>query len=82
MPDAGTKIRIEFNTIETDHGTMYQFFPNGVWDEDKLQLHEAEARYPRDKFEWTPEPLIRPVSTAAALRIFSNRVSHEEHEAA
>ncbi len=34
------------------HGTMFLFYPNGVWDEDKLAIEEALANYPIDKYEW------------------------------
>lgn len=32
--------------------TLFQFFPNGVWDEDKLTLNEALKKYPPTKFNW------------------------------
>jgi hypothetical protein len=31
---------------------MFQFFPDGEWDEDKLTLKEALEYYPVDKYEW------------------------------
>jgi hypothetical protein len=33
-------------------GTMFLFYPNGEWDEDKLTLDEALVAYPSDQFEW------------------------------
>jgi len=33
-------------------GTMFQFFPDGEWDEDKLTLKEALEYYPIDEYEW------------------------------
>lgn len=32
--------------------TLFQFFPDGVWDEDKLTLNEALKKYPPTKFNW------------------------------
>lgn len=31
---------------------VFCFYPNDVWDEDKLLLSEAEKKYPRDKYRW------------------------------
>ena len=33
-------------------GTMFLFYPEGVWDEDKLTIEEALEHYPVDKYEW------------------------------
>jgi hypothetical protein len=37
-----------------DTGTerIYLFYPDGVWDEHKLTLDQAEERYPTDKYVW------------------------------
>ena len=32
--------------------TIFQFFPNGLWDEDKLTITEAITKYPLYKYEW------------------------------
>lgn len=32
--------------------TLFQFYPNGEWDEDKLTLNEALERYPIGHYEW------------------------------
>lgn len=40
----------------TDNGnsvtTLFSFYPNGVWDEDKLTIDEAVVQYPPDKYNW------------------------------
>jgi hypothetical protein len=33
-------------------GTLFLFWPDGVWDEDKLTIHEALDRYPVSEYEW------------------------------
>lgn len=32
--------------------TLYLFYPDGRWDENKSTLEEALVAYPTDKFEW------------------------------
>ena len=50
------KIEINFvcyaYTWNEGAGTMFQFFPDGVWDEDKLTIEEALKNYPIGKYEW------------------------------
>ena len=31
---------------------IFYFYPNGVWDEDKLSLEGALDRYPREEYLW------------------------------
>lgn len=31
---------------------IYFFYPNGIWDEEKYTLEEAQKAYPKDKFIW------------------------------
>lgn len=49
-------VRINYRTHQAcdDAGTydVFCFYPNGVWDEDKKTLSEAETAYPKDKFNW------------------------------
>jgi len=33
-------------------GTMFLFYLDGEWDEDKLCIDEALANYPVDKYNW------------------------------
>lgn len=33
-------------------GTMFLFYPDGEWDEDKLTIQEAIKQYPPEKYEW------------------------------
>lgn len=33
-------------------GTMFLFYPEGIWDENKLTLEEALQDYPPTKYEW------------------------------
>lgn len=51
-----SKTQINYTSHESlsDDGpwTVYFFYPDGVWDEDKLTLKEAEAKYPPKKFDW------------------------------
>lgn len=32
--------------------TIFMFYLDGLWDEDKLTLVEAIAKYPPDNYEW------------------------------
>lgn len=32
--------------------TVYLFWPNGEWDENKYSLEEALRAYPVDQYEW------------------------------
>jgi hypothetical protein len=32
--------------------TLFQFYPNGEWDEDKQTLKEALVQYPIEHYEW------------------------------
>ena len=32
--------------------TLYYFYPNGMWDEDKLTREEALINYPPNKYNW------------------------------
>lgn len=55
------KIKITYATGEcwfSDIGpeVVYFFYPNGVWDDDKLLLSEALKKYPKDKYEWEEMP--------------------------
>ena len=45
---------ITYEGIFSDIGitTVYAFFPNGVWDENKLFYEEALKAYPLDEYEW------------------------------
>ena len=33
-------------------GTMFLFYPDGEWDEDKLTIADALVNYPIDTYEW------------------------------
>lgn len=48
--------KIDFVAYEalSDEGPWrcHLFYPDGVWDEDKLTLEEAERKYPQDQYEW------------------------------
>lgn len=51
------EIKIKFirqNTWFSDIGDteIYFFYPNGIWDDDKLILSEALVNYPKDKYDW------------------------------
>lgn len=39
-----------FSDIGLD--TVYNFYPNGIWDEYKYTYEEAIQAYPLDEFEW------------------------------
>lgn len=45
---------IRGNAIFDDIGetTIYYFYPNGVWDDDKLLYEDALIKYPTDQFNW------------------------------
>lgn len=32
--------------------TLFLFYPQGVWDEDKLTLEDALNKYPVEEYEW------------------------------
>jgi len=51
------KVDIDFDCYFYAYGdnekvTLFQFFPNGNWDEDKLTLEEALINYPPAQFNW------------------------------
>lgn len=51
------KLNIQFVTQQhsfPDIGDaeIYFFYPNGVWDDDKLLLSEAIEKYPSDQYNW------------------------------
>lgn len=51
------KNRISFirqNSWFSDIGVteIYFFYPDGVWDDDKLILSEALDKYPKNKYDW------------------------------
>lgn len=31
---------------------IYYFYPDGIWDDDKLIYKEAIKKYPTDKYNW------------------------------
>lgn len=31
---------------------VYLFYPDGVWDEDKKTLEEAQKAYPKSRYQW------------------------------
>lgn len=33
-------------------GTMFLFYIDGLWDEDKLSIEEALDKYPIDEYNW------------------------------
>lgn len=47
---------IDFTCYEAYFGShskmIFMFYPNGVWDEDKLARCEALAKYPTSKYKW------------------------------
>ena len=50
-------ISIKYSSYMTwfsDLGTeeVFCFYPNDIWDEDKLLISEAENKYPQDKYYW------------------------------
>lgn len=51
-----TLIDIEFTIgICIDDGkeySLYFFYTNGIWDEDKLSNEEALIKYPTTKYNW------------------------------
>lgn len=58
-----TKTRIDYATSKHDGGkkdrrgnplleTLYYFYPDGVWDDHKRTLDEANAAYPQTQFVW------------------------------
>lgn len=53
---ATNKIDITYVTgqtiFDTGQETIYFFYPNGIWDEDKLTLDEAKKKYPDSKYNW------------------------------
>jgi len=54
--EAKSKIDVRFICYEYKFtegvSTMFKFFPNGVWDEDKLVIEEALRNYPLDQYNW------------------------------
>ncbi len=38
--------------FDVGNRTLYLFYPDGRWDENKYTLVEALAAYPADKYEW------------------------------
>jgi len=32
--------------------TLFLFYPNGEWDDDKNTIQESLVKYPLDKYEW------------------------------
>lgn len=53
---ATNKIDIKYTKTHTvfDRGQeiIYFFYPDGVWDENKLTFHEAKTKYPKTKYNW------------------------------
>lgn len=49
-------VNIEYTTCITVFDelevTIYYFYPNGIWDDDKLLLAEAQLKYPVNKYNW------------------------------
>jgi len=45
---------IRQNTWFSDIGDteIYFFYPDGMWDDDKLILSDALDKYPKDKYDW------------------------------
>lgn len=47
---------VEYSTYQGVCGsqtlTFYQMYLNGIWDECKRTLEEAEAAYPRSRYRW------------------------------
>lgn len=51
------RVDIDFDCYLYTYGndekvTLFQFFPGGDWDEDKLTLEEALKKYPPTQFNW------------------------------
>ena len=50
------KIDIQFTCYEyrwtEGVGTMFLFYPGGIWDEDKMTLSESLEQYPVEEYEW------------------------------
>lgn len=48
--------------------TLFLFYPDGVWDEDKLMIKDAVKKYPPKKFNWifAGEPNGHWVTTGTA----------------
>lgn len=50
------KIEIEFTCtrihFSDGQGTLFWFYPNGIWDEHKLTIEEAINKYPPHTYEW------------------------------
>ncbi len=48
--------QIDYTTYEASSAEgpwqVYLFYPDGVWDEDKLTLGEAEKKYPPRDYKW------------------------------
>ena len=52
-----TELRlIKFTCYEYNYSdgvtTLFLFYPDGVWDEDKLSLSDALNNYPISEYEW------------------------------
>lgn len=54
---ANNRIEIEYTSYMTRFSDLgleevYCFYPDGIWDEDKLLLSEAIKKYPQLKYKW------------------------------
>lgn len=43
---------IDYAVAYTEHGELLYFYPDGIWDDCKLTLQEAEEKYPKTKYKW------------------------------
>lgn len=44
-----TKVKTVFDKVQE---IIYFFYPDGIWDEDKLTFNEAKTKYPKSKYNW------------------------------
>jgi hypothetical protein len=55
------RTRIEYSSYETSFNgvrtRIYQFWPDGVWDENKYTLEEAQKAYPKSQYDWVKAKL-------------------------
>ncbi len=51
-PDNLKKINYISHYYKEYAGRLFQFYPEGTWDEDKMTYNESLIKYPKNKYIW------------------------------
>jgi hypothetical protein len=52
MPRTKIEYRTHNATSKDGPWRCYLFYPDGVWDEEKLNLQQAQKKYPQTDYNW------------------------------